>query len=243
MKKLYPFIFRRKSTRRYSSPVSDDALHEIRDYLGGLESLLPSIPFEFRIIGENDVSTRMQKPAPHYIAAFSEGHMGRLNVGFMLQQMDLKLSSMGIGSCWQGIPRVKGHVKSDLEFIILLAFGVAAEPVHREPSEFKRKPLCEITDIRGMDDVLEAVRLAPSAVNNQPWYLRGGDGIVHAYCRVQNPVKRRLLGRWNPIDMGIALAHLKISLEHHGYGAEFRILDKTPEIKNYTYKGTYIYGD
>lgn len=241
MKELYPFIFRRKSTRKYSSQVSDEQLKEIRNYLGGLEPLLPSTPVEFRIIGR-----MMSEPAcrnlPPLHRSLLRGTEGRLKVGFMLQQMDLKLSSMGIGSCWQGIPTVKGHVKSDLEFIILLAFGVAAEPVHREPSEFKRKPLSEITDIVGMDDVLEAVRLAPSAVNNQPWYLRGGDGMIHAYCRVQNPVKRRLLGRWNPIDMGIALAHLKISLEHHGYRPEFRIL-KAPEIKNYTYTGTYIYGD
>ena len=208
-----------------------------------LEPLLKDFNTEFRVLGKEDVKTRMQPPAPHYIAAFSSGEMGKTNVGFMLQQMDLRISGMGLGSCWQGIPRLRDHVRSELDFVILLAFGAAAEPVHREHSKFKRKPLSEITGIDGMDDVLEAVRLAPSAVNNQPWYLTGGDGEIHAYCRVQNPLKRRLVGRWNPLDMGIALAHLRISLEYHGYRSEFRILDDVAELKDYTYTGTFIYGD
>jgi len=243
MKELYPLIFRRKSTRKYRGPASEDELREIEDHLGKLEPLLEDVDTEFRVLGREDVKVRMQPPAPHYIAAFSDGDPGKTNVGFMLQQMDLRLSGMGLGSCWQGIPQLRDHVRSGLDFVILLAFGAAAEPVHREHSEFKRKPLSEITEIEGMDDILEAVRLAPSAVNNQPWYLTGGDGKIHAYCRIQNPLKRRLVGRWNSIDMGIALAHLRISLEYHGYRSEFRVLDDVDELKDYTYTGTFIYGD
>lgn len=243
MKELYPFIFRRKSTRKYMGPASEDELREIEDHLEKLEPLLEDVDTEFMLLERDDVKTRMQQPAPHYIAAFSDGYVGKVNVGFLLQQMDLRISGMGLGSCWQGIPRLRAHVKSELDFVILLTFGAAAEPVHREHSEFRRKPLSKITDIEGMDDVLEAVRLAPSAVNNQPWYFTGGDGKIHAYCQVQSPLKRRLAGRWNPIDMGIALAHLRISLEYHGYRSEFRILDGVDELKNYSYTGTFIYGD
>jgi len=39
-------------------------------------------------------------------------------------------------------------------------------------SEFKRKPLNEISDIEGADDLLEAARLPPSAGNQQLWFLQ-----------------------------------------------------------------------
>lgn len=240
MKELYPFIFRRKSTRKYTGPVGEEELNMVSASLKELEPLLSS-EVELKIVGRDDVRTGMQRPAPHYIAAFADGDEGKMNAGFMLQQMDLKLSSMGIGSCWQGIPSPGGHLKSELEFVIFLALGEAGEPVHRSRSEFRRKPLSEITDITGMDDVLEAVRLAPSAVNNQPWYLTGGDGEIHAYCRIHGPIKRRLVGRWNPIDMGIALAHLQISLQHHGYRTGFRVLEDPMELKNFRYTRTFSY--
>ena len=65
----------------------------------------------------------------------------------MLQQMDLFLSANGIGSGWQGMPRLTKEIlnTSKLEFVILLAFGKPKERLHRETvSEFKRKPLREI---------------------------------------------------------------------------------------------------
>ncbi len=239
MKNLYPFIFKRKSVRRYKGPVKDEKFNEISDFLDSLEPLMGGVKTEFQIISEDDVKILIQPPAPHYIAAFSEKNkIAQVNVGFMLQQMDLKLSSMGIGSCWQGIPKPKSHVISKLEFIILLAFGEPDEPLHRDRHEFKRKSIHEITDIKGMDEILEAPRLAPSAANNQPWYFTGEKNRIHAYQRTPNLLRAMFIGKWNPIDMGIALAHLKISLEYHGYTPEFKICKNPPKLEDHEYTGT-----
>ena len=56
-----------------------------------------------------------------------------------------------------------------------MAFGKPAEPLYRELSEFKRKPLAEISE--GSDERLEAARLAPSGMNVQNWYFIAKDGI------------------------------------------------------------------
>ncbi|BAW30792.1 MAG TPA: nitroreductase family protein [Methanothermobacter sp.] len=239
MKNLYPFIFKRKSIRKYKGPLKKEKIEEVYNLLDSLEPLIKDFETEFQIISKDDVRTFIQRPAPHYIAAFSEkNRISKTNIGFMMQQMDLKLSSMGIGSCWQGIPKPKPHITSKLEFIILLAFGEPAEPLYRKYAEFKRKSLHEITDIEGMDEILEAVRLAPSAANNQPWYFKGEKNMIHAYQRISNILKAGFIEKWNPIDMGIALAHLKISLEHHNYKPKFEIYENPPKLEKHKYLGT-----
>ncbi|MCX8131584.1 MAG: hypothetical protein N3I35_16010 [Clostridia bacterium] len=86
----------------------------------------------------------------------------------ILEQRKMKcfiLSSNGIGSCWQGWPKpTKGILNvTNLEFVILMAFGKPNEPLYRlSVSEFKRKPLEQIRNMEGEDELLEPVRLAPT---------------------------------------------------------------------------------
>jgi Putative TM nitroreductase len=149
--------------------------------------------------------------------------------GFMLQQMDLYFSANSIGSCWQGIPKPTSEVlkSSDLEFVILMAFGKSNVPLHRKStSEFKRKALREITDIKGASKLLEAARLAPSATNRQPWFFSGDESIIHAFSVKPNRIIAILVKKYIPIDMGIALYHLKLAAEHFGKTIDF-LFDKT----------------
>ena len=67
-------------------------------------------------------------------------------------------------------------LKDELPFVISLAFGKAAGSPYRELSEYKRKSLSNISS--GSDKRLEAVRLAPSAMNNQNWFFVAGNGKI-----------------------------------------------------------------
>jgi hypothetical protein len=68
-------------------------------------------------------------------------------------------------------PKKEVLESSNLEFIILIAFGKPNELLYRTSlSEFKRKPLKEMNDFKGSNELFEAVCLAPSATNNQPWF-------------------------------------------------------------------------
>lgn len=239
---LYQVIFKRKSIRKYDlTPLDENRLKEISDHLQTLEPLHEDIKIEFKIIGTDDVKRRMMKKAPHYIAVFSEVKEGYLtNVGFILQQMDLFLSANGLGTCWQGIPKPKKTVlnSSDLKFIILLAFGNPNEPLHRENiTEFKRKPLNEITDIKSADNILEAAHLAPSATNSQLWYFKGNKNLIHVYTVKPSFVKRLMAKKYIPIDVGIAIYHLKLAAAHYGKNAEI-IVDidtKNEFLEGYDY--------
>jgi len=215
---LYPLIFKRKSIRAYDmAPLDEKILQKISDFLHTLQPLRDDIKTEFKIISHNQVR-RARKKAPYYIAAFSEKKAHYLpNIGFMLQQMNLLFSANEIGSCWQGIPKATKEVKenSNLEYIILMAFGNAKEPLYRmNVSEYDRKPLSKITDITGMKELLEAARLAPSSINSQVWFFTGNETMIHVYLSKPGFFRRFIANNLLQIDIGIALCHLKIAAEH-----------------------------
>lgn len=229
MSDLYNAIFHRKSIRKYDmTPLPAEALADIKEYAVRLEPLHKSIKIEFDYLRAGDVKNILPIKAPHYICIYSQTVDGYLmNAGYLLQQVDLYISSKGLGGCWLGMAKPAKGIptqKNGLDFVIMLAFGNAAEPVnvHRtELSEFKRKNLSEITDIRGSDEILNAVRLAPSASNTQPWYFSGNSGNITVYRVKLGIIKAPIYDKMNQIDIGIALCYLRLSAKYMGKRAEF----------------------
>jgi len=74
-------------------------------------------------------------------------------------------------------------------------------------------------------DVLEAVRLAPSAVNKQPWRAVLCDNKVHFYLKHNRG--RTTADTWDiqKIDMGIALCHFELAASQCGKRVSFEIND------------------
>jgi hypothetical protein len=244
---FFETIFKRKSVRKYNlSSLDDEMLSEIKTFVGSVGPLYENIKTEIRFGTKSEIYNLSSVKAPHYLVMTSEKTEGYLtNAGFMLQQVDLFLSSRGIGSCYLGmaLPTKTTKKSSEYDFVMVLAFGNPAEAVHRSSvSEFKRKQLSEITNIANSDKLLEPVRLAPSATNSQPWYFTGGDGIIHAYCFKANLLKAFVYDKMNKVDMGIALCHMGISAEQLGKKMEF-VQDKVAEEnhpKGHYYIGTVI---
>lgn len=223
---LYGAIFKRKSIRKFDqSPLDADTLAKVSAFIRSVRPLFGDIKVELKILSDNDVrGSFMKVKAPHFIAAFSETKEGSLaNVGFLLQQVDLFLSASGLGSVWQGNPKPSREITdaSKLDFVIVMAFGRPAEPLHRENvSEFKREPIEKIRDFAGHDDLLEPARLAPSAINNQPWFFTGGEGTIDVYCATS-----MMVDKWNILAGGIAACHIWIAATHLGKGVDF-VLDE-----------------
>lgn len=234
---LYPFIFKRKSVRDFSNePLPKETIDSIRSFSQTIMPLLPDIKVQIDIKGSDEVKGLLRTNAPHYLLFYSEAKEGYLpNAGFMLQQLDLFLSANGIGNCYQGLGKSKDRsdAPSGMEFVIMTSFGRPAEDKWRNgPGDFKRRPLSEISAVNGMNDIMEAVRVAPSAVNNQSWFFIGTDGSINAYC-----AKSVFSGRMNQINVGIALCHMAVAAEHLGKKARF-IFDSSAQreiIKGYVY--------
>jgi nitroreductase len=223
---LYETIFRRKSIRQYDlTPLDEHTLAERMSHTSGLKPLYDDIKIEIKLLSQEDVKGLFKAKAPHYLAVFSEAKDGYLtNVGFMLQQMDLFFSANGVGSCWQGMPKPTKEIlkRSKFEFVILLAFGKPKERLHRESiSEFPRKPLRQITDMKGADQLLEPARLAPSAMNRQQWFFTGSASTIHAYRAKSSFLTAFMLERMSKISVGIVICHVWIAAKHFGKEVEF----------------------
>lgn len=215
---LYDAIFHRRSVRKYdSAPLTDRAIADLDAFTRGLKPLLPDIRTEVRLTLPGDIKVR----APHAVCLYSEKKDGwRMNAGFMMEQIDLYLSASNIGACWLGMTKPdKGKVAppAGMEWVATLCFGTPAQPMHREgPEQFNRKSLNEISDITDLYHVLEAVRLAPSAMNKQPWFFSGSAGRV-----VASRKKSLMLDKLNQVDTGIALFCLMLALLHQGKEVSF----------------------
>ena len=238
---LYDAIFHRKSVRKYEQTELDEStLESILQKTHELISPLPRCPVAFRILAKQQVKGVNPVKSPHYLAVYAEeGPEARVNAAFKLQQMDLWLSMQGFGCCWLGMPNPASDVKKadGLPFAIMLSFGYPAEEVHRRNiSEFKRKPLSEITNLYGMDRLFEPVRLAPSAINRQPWYLTGDAASVRLCCKNGSLISKAVLGDMPQIDLGIALCHMWLSAEKEERFISFEREQISRKIPNgYTY--------
>ena len=199
-------IRKRKSVRKYdSTPLDDATIDAVRSEIVMAKPLYPDIKYSIEIT--NKLKGVFGVKAPHFLVFGSEDKDGsHENIGFIGQQLDLYFSANGLGACWLGVSKPGEAMESDLPYVIALAFGKPTEPLHRELSEFKRKPLTSISE--GDDPRIEAARLAPSGVNMQNWYFMAESDKIHCYLKKPNPLIGLMLGKMGRIDLGIAICHI-----------------------------------
>lgn len=84
---------------------------------------------------------------------------------------------------------------------------------------------------------LEMVRLAPSAVNKQPWRVILQAGAAHFYCKRSKGFSSGTLDM-QMIDMGIALCHFELAAKACGLDVEF--MQENPDLaENMEYVASY----
>ncbi|MDR1821975.1 MAG: nitroreductase [Oscillospiraceae bacterium] len=205
---LYETIFTRRSVRQYdNTPLDAAELAELQRVLGGARQL-PGQSAAFEIVGADKLKG---VAAPHAILAYSQDTDAALaNVGYTLQGVDLWLQGSGYGSLWMGMGKPR-EPKPDYK--ILLAFGKTSAASRAGGGEFKRKPVSEISNEDNA--VARAARLAPSAVNFQPWRLSFAPGSVVVQYSGKG-IGKLFAGKLQKTDIGIILKHLELALEHEG---------------------------
>lgn len=252
----YQAIYYRKSIRKYSSEsLNFELLREVRKITENMNTLYPEIDLTIHLVEEGDKVQKIMSGiigsygkvrAPHYLVITSQEKEGYLeNVGYALQKVILKLTCLGIASCWIG-----GSVKKDLlrniikmpprhKPVLLVSFGYPENigGLYREKAgNAKRKSVSEFV-IGQLDDiwtkVFEAVRLAPSAINSQPWRFVVENDIIHVYCaKAKGLFTRNILETMNRIDIGIALSHLEIAAKYFARTITFQKMEvqQRPEM-------------
>ena len=207
---LQEMIYHRKSCRSFTGrPVDADMIERILSF--DLKPLYPEINVRMNIVSRDKVKCICPWTTPQVITVYSEEADGYLeNVGFLFQQLDLYLQTLGLGVCWLGMGRMNPKNAPEMEgmkFVIMLAFGYPkGDQLRHDLKGFKRKSMEQISG--KPDPRLEPARLAPSSVNSQPWYFTHEGDSIHVFCTAKG-----IAGYMNRIDMGIALAHLYVANE------------------------------
>ena len=226
MRHLYDSIARRKSCRKYDmQPLPSETIDQILVALEGFEPLYPDMPLSHRLV--STVKGHFSIQAPHYLVISGQGREGELeNAGFLYEQFVLWLDTQALGSVWLGASKDIDATPHD---IIVIAFGRPEEPVHREPSAFQRKPIEKITNAPE-DPCIQAVHLAPSGMNAQPWYLEKNAEAVTLYKQHLKPPLSMLYNLVD-LDLGIALCHYALAAKNLGKAFSFQREKQTSEGK------------
>ena len=205
-------LYQRQSTRAYDmAGLTAEELKQITDYANSVEPLIPGKMVKTDVVGPDDIKAIMKWRAPHYFAIYSDGtDEGIMNAAYIYEQTVIYMTTMGIGTCWATSVSPKDKDDADgSKWSAVIAFGWPAEGNGwRNPTDVKRKSLSEISD--EADSKLEAARIAPSSMNNQPWFFRHSGDEIELYCKKQGLLKKWLVEQ-NRVDLGIALGNLKIA--------------------------------
>lgn len=177
-------------------------------------------------------------------AAISRDEHAQEALGYQLEQLVLYAAARGIGTCWIGGTFNRGAfasamgIGSDELFPIITPLGYAAEKQsvmerifrgrttadRRAPWEtlffdgdFSRPLTRESAGI--LSCAFELMRLAPSAVNKQPWRVVRADGAYHFYEAVSLPATPPIdLQR---VDLGIGICHFHLAALEAGVTGQF----------------------
>ena len=195
------------------------------------------------IVGEKTYLTGKIPHVPHAEEAF----------GYAFERVVLHAGSLGIGTTWiagtldrpaferaaelkdgeimpcvspLGRPAAKMSLRE-----IMMRRGISAD--RRKPFEelfFRGSfdvPITE-ADAGELAGALEAVRLAPSACNYQPWRLVTADSAVHFYLQRTKGFGEGRAFDTQKIDIGIALCHFALAAEEAG--RPYRLTLEAPDL-------------
>jgi nitroreductase len=215
---LYETMFRRISARSYDpTPLPEEEIDAVLEAGRRADRIADDVTLKLIAAPTHGHN------APHYLAAYCDGGTASVvNAGYVLQQVALFIESKGYGTCFLGMAKPDKE-DGGADYCICLAFGKKAAPALRNgQDDFPRLPLEKICRFpaHALDwqvEIARAVRIAPSAMNFQPWLITfTEDGLTLAYRPCAGLLRGLLKKKGNKIDLGIALAHILVAAQKAG---------------------------
>ncbi len=191
--------------------------------------------------------------APHVLAIIAhDDPRAYLHAGYTGEAAILEATSLGLDTCW-----VAGFFDGDTarslvrtepgELVVAVSpLGHAAATASGAERTFvslagsrRRKPLRTIARDIGPQwpewalGAVEAARVAPSAMNRQPWRFRleGGSLVISMDRASRHPVVRK------EIDCGIAMLHAEVAARAHGCEGHWEELGRSPDLARWVPEG------
>lgn len=251
----YQAIFKRHSRRNYTGRLPEEETMARLEKVCREFKPFPGARAEFVRIRPDRVFKGLVgqygrvNNAPYYIAFIGDmaSPFVQEAIGYAGEAIILEATALGLDTCWVGgyfrPETVLEHLRlqEGEKVLAVTPVGYAVEKRDfRERSlsvlaqSHKRKPLSEITEgsIREpwIRKALEAARLAPSAVNRQPWRFHVDAGAIVVSVdksRSVSPISKRL-------DCGIAMLHLELGARAAGVRGKWELL-APPAVARFLY--------
>lgn len=223
MMNLYEAIGCRHSVRKYTDrEVTEKLRGQILSYFDKTSRLNDRIRVEAVIFDNTkkkaDVHGLWKVDAPYYLAIYSDQEEGcERNAGYLMEQMVLYMTAKGIGTCYLGSVQPAQKVRGGKRCLMMVAFGYPEGKLYRESPLAKRLPLNELCIFKEeageqMKTILRAARLAPSAMNIQPWrFIVYSDRIYVFALKTRFPGKS--FHAMREFSIGIMLSHIMLAAE------------------------------
>lgn len=241
MKNIVETIQKRHSTRVYKAVTLSSRLREqLLTVLKTNNEGLSGEKIDIKLIEKNPEKDGRMKldygmiknHSTYIMGMIKDSVQSRLNYGFALEKIVLKITEMGLDTCWVGyfdhqyfsefssgdglyIPAmvIIGEADDHLSFTDRLMRTLVKSKHRNEWNQlFFNEKNEELTQEEAGEYVgaLEMLRLAPSAGNLQPWRVvfEQEERIFHFYKAVRS--ERYEAAGLHDIDLGIALAHFDI---------------------------------
>ncbi len=188
--------------------------------------------------------------APSYIAFIGDMNSARVQecLGYTGEGLILEAAALGLGTCWVGgffrPGVVAGQVRLGASEKIIAVSPVGTAPPKLRFSDRTIKVLAGSKGRKSLRELLlgdpipdekilkglEAARLAPSAVNRQPWrFLIDADSITISPDR---PEKHPFISL--RLDCGIAMLHLELGLRSAGMTGSWEFLP-APDVARFKF--------
>lgn len=220
---LYEAINVRKTVHRFSmSELSPKELDRIRRHFAEVTNLFGNIGTDMVIMnnrkGKNSPAGLLGIRAPYYLVFYSEEKPKYImNLGYLMQQMALYLCTRGLGACFVRKVHLKKEqmTRNGKTAVTALAFGTAKGAYVRKAVDACRKPLEQICTFREQPrqwvrQMAEAARMAPSAMNRQPWRFIVYDNSIHIYTTRESASE---LSQADELSFGALFANLMVAGE------------------------------
>ena len=222
---LYEAIFCRRSVRSYRMEAIDKAILEnIPKFMEEVTPLFPEINTQLKIIDrvekKEKVSGLTNVRAPYYAAFYSEKkERSDMNAGFLMEYLSLYLESRGLGTCFLGTASKKDKEEEEAgrSFVMILAFGKPKNAAGRKDYDVNRLSLEKLCAYKEspkaqIRQLLEAARLAPSAMNVQPWRFVVYENRIHVFSKKPMDAKG-MAGKYTEFNFGVMFANVMVAAE------------------------------
>ena len=224
-KSWYDAMKVRSSVRKYTGAPDKEQL----DRLGALCRMLSWQGITVRMFKGPGLRSQIKGTDVYAVIIAKKGTPMEME-GFMGEALVLEATAMGLGTCWLGagfhadVISRNVNLQNDEVVHCVIALGKCSP----EQKAHKRKDvvkLCGKTEEElaalgvWQKEAVLAPRIAPSAVNLQPWKIEADKTSVSIL------EASTLIKKYAPLDRGIAMLHAAVGAHHAGREAIWKKVD------------------